>query len=90
MIWTKGRHFGRLGLRIKLMCASRGSRLPLRVLQGIQEQTQHSVEIENVAQPDEVGVNQTKKHEPQHAPVMNIGSFGGGTLAGQAVDWRRR
>src|SRR5438034_11698972 len=39
VIWTNGRHFGRLGLRIKLMCASRGSRLPLRVLHGMQEQT---------------------------------------------------
>jgi len=42
VIWTNGRHFGRLGLRIKLMCASRGSRLPLRVLHGIHEQTTFS------------------------------------------------
>src|SRR4029434_11094563 len=39
---TNGRHFGRFGLRIKLMCASRGSRLPLRVLQLIHEQTTFS------------------------------------------------
>ena len=31
-----------LRFRIKLMCASRGSRLPLRVLHGIQEQTTFS------------------------------------------------
>src|SRR5207249_11399416 len=42
VIWTNGRHFGRLGLRIKLMCASRGSRLPLRVLHPMHEQTTFS------------------------------------------------
>src|SRR4029453_15550243 len=40
--WTNGRHFGRFGFRIRLMCASRGSRLPLRVLQAMHEQTTFS------------------------------------------------
>src|SRR5437660_1021400 len=35
-------HFGRLGLRISVMCASCGSRLPLRVLHPMQEQTTFS------------------------------------------------
>src|SRR5438067_13654922 len=39
---TNGRHFGRFGLRISVMCASCGSRLPLRVLHSMQEQTTFS------------------------------------------------
>src|SRR5437762_13743835 len=39
---TNGRHFGRFGLRISVMCASCGSRVPLRVLHPMQEQTTFS------------------------------------------------
>src|SRR4029077_10586102 len=39
---TNGRHFGRFGLRISVMCASCGSRLPLRVLHPMQEQNTFS------------------------------------------------
>src|SRR2546423_11656188 len=39
LICTNGRHFGRLGLRIRCRCASCGVRLALSVLHSMHEQT---------------------------------------------------
>src|SRR5476649_1062323 len=45
LICTKGRHLGRLGLRMRCRPASCGVRLALRVLHSMQEQTMFSHEV---------------------------------------------
>ena len=63
---TNGRHFGRFGLRISVMWASCGSRLPFRVLHGMQEQTtfSHVVSPPLIARQDviEIQVAAGRKH----------------------------
>src|SRR5262249_59325561 len=45
LIWTNGRHFGRLGLRMRCIPASWGVRLALSVLHSMHEQTMFSQDV---------------------------------------------
>ena len=72
--WTNGRHFGRFGLRISVMCASCGSRFPFRVLHGMHEHTTFSqvVSAAAVARQDVI--------EIQFAAIKNVAAILAGVL----------
>src|SRR5580698_1100791 len=46
----------------------------------------HRVDVENVAGPDEVAVNQAEEKQPEHAAIVNVGGAGGSAFANEAVD----